>query len=609
MDQWHFRSLGEQFVVSRAQRPSTSGSPVDVAHAAFLVESIADAPHAHRQRPALVELLSNVSGLSRFTLERATVEQLTAHAGRAIRRGELVARRTSGPTAVEQHRSVAPLGPAEALPVWYEVKVVDPAGRPIAGIELAMTIDGAVMKQSTDGGGKVRLDDIAESASVSIALADPKKARETAQPMWDEGLERTVKEGRDVSLVCPQGPKVTVHLPSKTPQRLVLLPRLVRLRLKGMHFDTAKCFLLPQAMKGIRKLRSVYDETPDPRVLITGHTDTAGTEADNTSLSLERADSISAFLSNQVPPWLAYYDAAKSNEKRWGTREDQYMLSALPESSAPYLDGAITGVRDARTLAAIKQFQAAEGLEVDGITGPKTRGKLIEKYMGLEMTTLPEGAEVVTHGCGEFFREVDTGDGVAEQANRRVEIFMFSGSITPPPPGKTSAKGSTEYPQWRKKVSENVDLDNAGDDGFPLHVQLHDDTYAPCANVAFRVIPSSGDEIGGVTDGDGWAFVVVPGDGSQPVRIEYPSTSEPDASINVATVALVDRKEETEEALLAHLSNLGFLAGDGPQSAAILRFQAAKNLPRTASFDGDTRAAILRAAGGGNDSVTQELRT
>jgi peptidoglycan hydrolase-like protein with peptidoglycan-binding domain len=362
-------------------------------------------------------------------------------------------------------------------------------------------------------------------------------------------------------------------------------------------------------MRGIRKLRKAYDEVPQAQVLITGHTDTQGGEAYNTTLSLERADSISAFLRDDAAAWLAWYGADRPNEKRWGAREDQSMLTALPEGKTPYLEGPATGVRDARTTEAVRQFQSDEGLKADGVAGPETRRRLIERYMALEETSLPAGATVVTHGCGESFPEVDTGDGVAEQKNRRVEVFLFSGEITPPPAGKTSSKGSTEYPQWRKQVGETVDLDEAGEDGVPLHVQLHDDTYRPCAGVAFRVLPESGDEVGGVTDAEGWAFVIVPGDGSKPVRIEYPSSSAPDAPLNVATVALVDRKQESDEALRAHLQNLGFFHAGEPQDAAVLRFQAARRLPRSGTFDDETRAAILRAVGGGNDSVTQELQT
>ena len=386
-------------------------------------------------------------------------------------------------------------------------------------------------------------------------------------------------------------------------------PRVVLLRLKGLYFETARSFLLPQAMRGIRKLRKAYDEVPDAQVLITGHTDTLGSETYNTALSLERAESIAAFLRDGVADWLAWYGPGPSNEKRWGAREDQWMLTALPEGAKPYLDGTVTGVRDARTTEALRRFQTDEGLKADGVAGPATRQRLIERYMALEHTSLPADAGVVTHGCGEFFPEVETGARVAEQRNRRVDIFLFSGAIMPPPPGKSSSKTSTEYPAWRKQVKETLDLEESGDDGFPLHVQLHDEAYHPCLGVSFRVLPASGEEVGGTTDAEGWAYVLVPGDVSKPVRIEYPSSNAPDAPLNVATVALVDRKQESAEALQAHLQNLGFSHAGEPQRAAVLRFQAAQRLPRSGSFDDPTQAAILRAVGGGNDSVTRELQS
>jgi len=67
------------------------------------------------------------------------------------------------------------------------------------------------------------------------------------------------------------------------------------------------------------------------------------------------------------------------------------------------------------------------------------------------------------HGCGENFPVAETTDGQPSADDRRAEVFFFDGLITPPPPGKTSKKGSTEYPQWVARVTETIDVHSAGD--------------------------------------------------------------------------------------------------------------------------------------------------
>lgn len=139
-----------------------------------------------------------------------------------------------------------------------------------------------------------------------------------------------------------------------------------RVRLVDLLFDLNKCFLLPSAMPDIREIRNQYDLHPKSNLLIVGHTDTSGDEEPNLTLSLERSDSIAAFLTDAADAWDAFFHDDKPAEKRWGMREIQMMLSALPEAGERFYAGPIDGVQG------------------DG-------------------TTLPSGITPVTHGCGESF--------------------------------------------------------------------------------------------------------------------------------------------------------------------------------------------------------------
>jgi hypothetical protein len=138
------------------------------------------------------------------------------------------------------------------------------------------------------------------------------------------------------------------------------------------------------------------------------------------------------------------------------------MLTALPDRDMPYFSGTPNGADSQASRAAIKAFQQDQGLKNDSIAGPITRKALIKAYMGLDGTTLPKGTTLTTHGCGENFPEEKTGDGKRLAQNRRVEIFLFDGPITPPVPGPTSPPGSTAYPAWLKKLRKTIDISLGG---------------------------------------------------------------------------------------------------------------------------------------------------
>src|SRR5690606_26941171 len=77
--------------------------------------------------------------------------------------------------------------------------------------------------------------------------------------------------------------------------------------------------------------------------------------------------------------------------------------------------------------------------------------------------------EITTHGCGENFPVDESGvsldttaeDSLRDPLDRRVELFFFDSEfgIVPPPPGKNSGPGSSEYLAWRKaQLIDSIDL-------------------------------------------------------------------------------------------------------------------------------------------------------
>lgn len=227
-----------------------------------------------------------------------------------------------------------------------------------------------------------------------------------------------------------------------------------------LFFNTNKTFLLPTAFPSLQKLRDLYADNAPCELLVVGHADTRGTSAYNDKLSLERAKSTIAFLKDDVDSWLAFYGSDVERQKRWGKVEDRLMITAMPDF-----------ISKGKNEDAVHWYQRTRGLTVDGSAGTETRTALITEYMSLDGASLSDtlGEVVATaHGAGENFPLDDSGeeldaapaDEKRDPGDRRVELFFFDAEfgITPPPPGENSGPGSTEYPTWRKRVAEVVEL-------------------------------------------------------------------------------------------------------------------------------------------------------
>jgi hypothetical protein len=304
-----------------------------------------------------------------------------------------------------------------------------------------------------------------------------------------------------------------IKLSIGTPHVVKVVTVVPRVRLTGMFFDLDKSFLLPSALPGARAIKSKYDEHPGSNLLIVGHTDTSDAVDPNLELSQERADSLAAFLTDQTAPWEAFFDPAKEEKKRWGTREIQMMLSAVPERGSGFYKGTIDGSNGEGTKKAIRDFQTAEGIvPANGVADAPTLKQLIFKYMDEDETTLPAGISITTVGAGESFPDVETGDGVRKADNRRTEIFFFDGPITPPPPAdKKARKGSKEYPAWLAQVTETTHFASGGDsvDKDDVFIQLHPPAFDEIpADATLTVTPKSGPADvfmlkGGLDKGDG----------------------------------------------------------------------------------------------------------
>lgn len=301
-------------------------------------------------------------------------------------------------------------------------------------------------------------------------------------------IRPTIEQLRS-GLVLPTGARHTIIMP----------PRLVRVRLVGILFETDKAFLLPSAMPGIRQLKSIYDGHVGKTVLVSGHADRAGSAAHNLALSVDRAQAVAAFLQDDDDDWMSRYQAGAHQSTVWGTREDQYMLSVVPDATgSPYLTGAVTGRVDAATRDATSRFQSDNGLP-DGKMNDDTRRALIQQYMATDGTTLPDGTTIVVHGCGESHPSVATADAVALAENRRVELFFFRGPVVPPPVDPCPAGGCAEYPEWVRRTAQTIDVNSNPE----VVVLIVDELGLPLRNAKAQLVLPDGTTEDVTTDADG----------------------------------------------------------------------------------------------------------
>ena len=390
------------------------------------------------------------------------------------------------------------------------------------------------------------------------------------------------------------GSKLTVQIP----------PRVFLGRMTGLLFDTDKTFLLPRSLAGIRGLRRFYDQHPGVQVLVVGHTDTVGPAQYNLTLSNERAHSIAAYLQDDVDGWMEYYPG-RTGSAHWGTIEDQHMLKELG-----FHQGPITG-NPSDSSDAVKRFQRSKGLTDDGQAGQRTRKALVTAYMQIDGTTLPRGTVLRTHGCGEFHLAVATSDEVAEQKNRRVEVFFFENRIDPPPRPRCPAPGCPEYAQWRRKTIQTFDLEHPPG---ALDVAVQDPQGRVVSGASVHVSgPTAGD---GRTDGTGHVRFgeLIPGtytvlgsgagfrDGTAQANVSVPSatggppdkaTVQLETAVHTLAITTVDPGFAPGAESLQVSYNIAALVGQ------TLKFRIlAENYPGGKLFERDLTAAELADGNG-----------
>ncbi len=396
------------------------------------------------------------------------------------------------------HAPSPPNGDPSTQTAPFEARVVDELGEPVEGVPLSFFVDGSRYAATTDASGSARIE--ATSGAGTVSIDSPETLLDVLLPRWAEARDGDwLDEGTHRTFLSPTSTLPVVQLESDSPHTLVFQPKVLLARIRGMLFDTNRSFLLPSALEQLPRLTALYADHPQSTLLLVGHTDTTGEPDFNDPLSLERAQSVAAFLADDVDTWLAWYEDTVPVEKRWGAYEDSAMLAAVYERTGEDVQG-----------SPLRHFQSSRGLAVDGVAGPDTREVLIDEYMALDGTTLPAGVEIRTFGCGESFPlDEDHGDvaasapdGFDRPLNRRVELFFFDEvlGVLPAATGEIRSEGDDAYLEWRKRAVETHELDA----GVHVHSIILDEPISGlAANVDVEATYETGKQLTLRSDADG----------------------------------------------------------------------------------------------------------
>lgn len=427
--------------------------------------------------------------------------------------------------------------------VAFFARFVDDYGKPIEGFAGGLRHDDDELDMSFSGSALAQVAGLKGSTSASLTVSDDdlRLFTDALKKRWkeirgDRDDAWRAKEEALAEVLLRKGSLPVLSLEAEKKHTFMVRPRVALCRLRGLYFETDRCFLLPAAVPSLKRLVEIAASYPESEVLIVGHTDTAGSEAYNLELSGQRAEVMKAYLCDDADAWLGYYDASVAEAKRWGDDEDAMMLDAVVSDAD--LAGA-AHVRayqawhngespDARTLDQERtRPKGWEALQEDGVLGPKTRRQLILDYMNLDGTSLAEGTRIVTYACGEYFPlaeeegEVDAeaSDNEHVAFDRRVEILFFDKpfGILPPVPGVAEGESSTKptnapkgdklYPEWCLRANRHHVVEAEGSE---LRLRLCDLAMEPYAERPFLFSVEGSSEVRGTTDADGYLSIEAP---------------------------------------------------------------------------------------------------
>ncbi len=240
--------------------------------------------------------------------------------------------------------------------------------------------------------------------------------------MRDTAIEASTSGGAVAASQTGAAPLTVFAAPTTGNEFNTLGERLVPkacFKVEDLLFDFGLSFIRPEMKDHLPKLAQLRDDNKVqdpatgsdifPPLSIFGHADPEGDDDLNKVLSGRRATAFYAMLVRDVDLWEGLFTPAVKDDD-WSTRSIQTMLSTVQSPIE------IDGIAGDETKSAIRTFQKANNLGVDGVAGPSTRKALYGAYMDalcgpkLKLNKTSDflarnkdaGGKGDFQGCGEF---------------------------------------------------------------------------------------------------------------------------------------------------------------------------------------------------------------
>lgn len=373
-----------------------------------------------------------------------------ARSGRLRFRARPLPTRTSGPRSQALREQTAPSPPPAPADTWFEIRVVDEVGTPVADLDLVIDLGGRPRSQTTNGDGRVRLVAPDSTSGVNAELVSIERARALLHPRW-----RSPRTPR-VPVHCEDAPVHERTLDTATapvPMRrervttLVLRPSFACRAITAAMFEFGRSFPRREGLPALAEVAVALGVRSGVHGWIFGHTDRAGDELLNKQLSERRAQAVLALLTHDAAIWEQLWQGRTraAGHERWGVRELQHMLAALGCRDEHGLVPREDGRMGPCTRAAIASFQRGEGvggagsapLVADGRVTDETLRALFLAYAQRVTAAPVEGdridsiGDARSMGCGEFN---PLSWAARDRESRRTVVFLFDPAARPAAP-------------------------------------------------------------------------------------------------------------------------------------------------------------------------------
>ncbi|HNY32731.1 MAG TPA: peptidoglycan-binding domain-containing protein [Fibrobacteria bacterium] len=294
------------------------------------------------------------------------------------------------------------------------------------------------------------LHEVARADLTAAAKQSPELAAKISLPAGLDDLEN----GAELFLIAEAYRSDRKLTSTANPIPVVGGPTVVRrVRLSGNLFDFDNCFILPDALAGIRQAALFHAKRPTDSIVIVGHV----AQDQKTSTGLDRAKTVAAILTNKWEDLVGYFKADGSG--KWGTREAQLILEHLG-----IYKGEAAGIIDSATTQAITQFQKSVNekgkthLEESGKLDASTCQALLWAYCQDGEATLAKCATPKVAGSRANPDSAAMPDG-SKAPDERLEILFFQRRLDPEPSGEQLGANDKAYSAWMACLKETEDFE------------------------------------------------------------------------------------------------------------------------------------------------------